>query len=112
MTATATANEATPVTDEYVTISTELENFTQIIFGIRDLTHGIGEAALGRSKEGVVKSHAFLTREQNSEVFVDENYDALSGAFRLIAAATGILSDGIINDDLRIAAVPKREVQA
>lgn len=104
-----TESNIAPVTDEYVTISTELENFTQIIFGIRDLTHGIGEAALGLSKDGVMNSHALLTREQNSEAFLDEHYETISGAFRLIAAVTGILSDGIINADLHITAVTGKE---
>lgn len=80
-------------------------DLTNMLHGIRELTEGLTDSVYGATADGVLTKYKFSEIEQknqymNAEDFVRSNYELTAGAFRIIAAATNIITRAITNDEL------------
>lgn len=77
----------------------------EIIFGINQVCTGIANAAYDSTLEGIYNNRPELPEEENARIFLDDNYELTAGVFRLMAAASEIVVDALVNGDIDIVSI-------
>ena len=77
----------------------------EIIFGINQVSAGMEQAAFDSTLEGIYTKRPELPDETNARIFLDDNYELTAGVFRLMAAASEIVVDALVNGDIDIVSI-------
>ena len=75
---------------------------TRIACGITQLSSGLCDL-MDVTKNNVFTIDSQRTREENAADWVNRHYDVIAGTALLIASASEILSDALVNEDLILA---------
>lgn len=90
---------------EQIRINVSKSTLTEIIFGFNQVCAGIASAAYDSTLKGIYNNRPELPTEENARIFLDDNYELTAGAFRLMAAASGIVVDALVNGDIDIVSI-------
>ena len=76
-----------------------------MLYGIQELTQGMCKGVYSLTENGVLHAHQYHQNEHinqgmNAQDFVCNYYDLTCGAFRMISAATNIITRACTNDEL------------
>lgn len=80
-------------------------DIADLLFGMQQLCKGLEDGVFAYSLDAVLTNNKDFSTEDNAQIFLEHNYDALVGANRLMAAATGIITMMLANGEIDI--VPK-----
>ena len=76
-----------------------------MLYGIQELTQGLSRSIYGMTEDGVLNAHQYhkdeyINKGMNAQDFICNNYELTAGAFRMICAATNIITRACTNDEL------------
>lgn len=74
----------------------------ELLCGMYQLCEGMSTGVFDLNIDGVLHRHKQFTEDQNGTDWVKEYYDIVAGMFRMMAAATDIITVSLINGDLDI----------
>ena len=94
---------------EKVKIHVSKSTLTEIIFGFNQVCTGIANAAYDSTLEGIYNNRPELSEVENARIFLDDNYELTAGVFRLMAAASEIVVDALVNGDIDIVSIDDAE---
>lgn len=87
-----------------INVTFDMQNLTEMLHGMQQLCDGIHESVFDMRIEYVLQRYSELTPSENAYDWLAQNYNMLAGAFRLMAAASDIVSTAIINGEAEIVA--------
>ena len=83
-------------------ITTNAASIEAIILAINELSAGMQRGSFEYTVSGILSDDNRLSEAENAKQWLQEHYDTAAGAFRLIAAASEIISEALVNDEIAI----------
>ena len=78
------------------------QSVAELLYGMQQLCAGMNESVFGWNVSHYTTERDGMTAEENAHEFTTVNFDAIAGAFRMMGAATDIITTALSNGDLDI----------